>query len=258
MDPFTVAQEGDVSPSPSPLVKSKRWANRYLFAVVKLLLFAFPLHLLSWNGRFQRRAGSINGPLYSCTRRRRCLVALPTRKKQKISKQVFVCRCETAPIRIPPHLLSWNGRFQRRAGSVNGPLDSCTRGRRCLVALSALKSKDWQTGICLPRVNHSHSHPHCICFVAMSASSNALETSIPEFSAVKDGDVASLPSPLVKSKRSANRYLFAVVKLLLFASPLHLFTWNGGLQRRAGSINEPLYSCTRRRRCLVALPALKK
>ena len=82
MDPFTVAPEGDVAPSPSPLVKSKRSANRYLFAVGK-------------------------------------------------------------PLR---------------------------------------------------------SHPTCIYFVPMSASSNALEASIPEFSAVKEGDVASSPSPFVKSK----------------------------------------------------------
>ena len=84
-----------------------------------------------------------------------------------------------------------------------------------------LKSKDRQTGICLPGLNHSRSHPHCIYFVATRASSNALETSIPEFSAVKGGDVASSHSPLVKSKRSANRYLFAIVKLLLFSSPPH-------------------------------------
>ena len=84
------------------------------------------------------------------------------------------------------------------------------------------KSKDQQTDICLPWVNRSRLHPHCICYVAMSASSNALEASIPEFSVVKDGDVASSPSPLVKSKRSANRYLSTVGKPLLFASPIHL------------------------------------
>ena len=90
-----------------------------------------------------------------------------------------------------------------------------------------LKSKDQQIGICLPWINRSRLHPHCICFVAMSASSNALEVSIPEFSAVKEGDVGLSPSPLVKSKRSANRYLFAVVKLLLFASPHICLSWNG-------------------------------
>ena len=121
-----------------------------------------------------------------------------------------------------------------------------------------LKSKDRQTSICLLGLNRSCSHPHCIYFVAMSASSNALETSIPEFSAVKGGDVASLHSPLIKSKRLANRYLFAVVKLLLFASPPHLFSWNGRFQRQARSINGLIYSCTRGRRCLVALSALKK
>ena len=37
---FSVAKEGDVASSPSPVVKNKRSANRHLFAGGKLLPFA--------------------------------------------------------------------------------------------------------------------------------------------------------------------------------------------------------------------------
>ena len=47
-----------------------------------------------------------------------------------------------------------------------------------------------------------------------------LEAPIPAFSAAKEGDVASLPSPLVNTSRLANRFLLAVGKVLPFASPL--------------------------------------
>ena len=63
-------------------------------------------------------------------------------------------------------------------------------------------------------------HALCIYKVAISTSSDELEASIPAFSAAKEGDVASLPSPLVNTSRSANRYLLAVGKVLPFASPL--------------------------------------
>ena len=65
----------------------------------------------------------------------------------------------------------------------------------------------------------SFTVPHAGNKLAMSASSNTLEASIVAFSAAKEGDVASSPSPVVKNKRSANRHLFAVGKLLPFASP---------------------------------------
>ena len=92
----------------------------------------------------------------------------------------------------------------------------------------------------------------------MSASSNALEASIPAFAAGKEGDVLSSPSPLSNSKRSANRYLFAVGKPLLFASPVHLLCCNERFQQRAGSINRCVFSCKRGRRCLVAFSACKQ
>ena len=71
-------------------------------------------------------------------------------------------------------------------------------------APSPLVEKDWQIGSCFPGVNHSYSHPHYLYYVAMSVFSSALEASIPEFSATKEGDVASAPSLLIKSKRLAN------------------------------------------------------
>ena len=55
--------------------------------------------------------------------------------------------------------------------------------------------------------------------LAMIAFSDALEASIAAFLAAKEGDVTSSPSPVVKKKKSANRHLFAVGKLLPFASP---------------------------------------
>ena len=113
-------------------------------------------------------------------------------------------------------------------------------------------------GTCLPRVNHSCSHPHCMYYVAMSASSNSLEASMPAFANVKEGDVASSLSPLVESKRSANRYLFAAGKPLPFASPLHVLCCNERFQQHAGSINPCICGCKRERRCLVALSALKQ
>ena len=82
-----------------------------------------------------------------------------------------------------------------------------------------LKTKHRQTGICLPWINRSRSHPHCICFVAMSASSNALETINPRIFSCERGRRCLVSLSARKKQRSANRYLFAVVKLLLFASP---------------------------------------
>ena len=110
----------------------------------------------------------------------------------------------------------------------------------------------------MPGVKRSRSYPHCMCYVAMSASSNALEASIPAFAAGKEGDVLSSPSPLSNSKRSANRYLFAVGKPLLFASPVHLLCCDERFQERAGSINPRVCSWKRGRRCLVALSACKQ
>ena len=64
----------------------------------------------------------------------------------------------------------------------------------------------------------SFAVPHAGNKFAMSASSDALEASIAALSAEKEGDVASSPSLVVKDKRSANRHLFAVGKLLQFAA----------------------------------------
>ena len=67
-------------------------------------------------------------------------------------------------------------------------------------------------------------------YVAMGASRDELEASIIAFSAGTEGDVASSPSLAVKNNKSANRYLFAAVKLLLFPSPANLLSWNGHFQ----------------------------
>ena len=68
----------------------------------------------------------------------------------------------------------------------------------------------------------------------------------------------SSPSPLSSNKRPANRYLFAMGKPFLLASPVHLLCYNERFQQRAGSINPRVCSCKRGRHCLVALLACKQ
>ena len=104
----------------------------------------------------------------------------------------------------------------------------------------------------------SRSHHPCICYVALNAYSDELEARIATFSAVKDGDVASSPSPLMSNQRSANSYSFAVGKVLPFASPLLLLCCTKRFQRRAGSIHRCVFSYNRGRRCLVALCAMNR
>ena len=77
----------------------------------------------------------------------------------------------------------------------------------------------------------SFAVPHAGNKLAMIASSDALEASIAAFSAVKEGDVALSPSLAVKNKRSADRYLFAVVKTPPFTSTPHVISCNGRLQQ---------------------------
>ena len=79
--------------------------------------------------------------------------------------------------------------------------------------------KDWQTGVLVAVGKVLPSHPLCIYKVAISASSDELEAPIAGFSAVKEGDVASSPSPLEKIKDRQIGVLFTVVKVLPFACP---------------------------------------
>ena len=62
------------------------------------------------------------------------------------------------------------------------------------------------------------SHPLCVPCIAMSASNDVLEASIGAFTVAKDDGVASSPSLLVKSRRSANKYCLLWVK----CSPSHV------------------------------------
>ena len=89
----------------------------------------------------------------------------------------------------------------------------------------------------------------------MSACSDELEASIALLSSTKEDDVASLPPPLVNTSRSANRFLFAVGKILPFASPLHMASCNERFQGCAGSINRFVFICKRGRRFFVAVSA---
>ena len=153
------------------------------------------------------------------------------RSGESCKRGYFVCHRETAPIRIPPHLLSWNGRFQR---------------------------SDWKhqwTFVCRCETAPIRIPPHLLSW--NERFQRELEASMDPFTVAQEG-VAPSPSPLVKSKRSANRYLFTVGKPLPFASQLHLFCCNERFQQRAGTINPQIFSCKRGRRCLVSLSARKK
>ena len=90
----------------------------------------------------------------------------------------------------------------------------------------SVKIKDRQIGILFAIGEVRPLHPPCIYLVALSASSDALEASIALFSASKEGNVASSPSPFVNNQRSANRVLFAIDKVLPFVSPLHIQSCN--------------------------------
>ena len=60
----------------------------------------------------------------------------------------------------------------------------------------------------------------------MIASNDVVEASIAMQCVVKEGDIASSPAPLIKSKRLANKSLFAVCKLLPFESYNAFTVWN--------------------------------
>ena len=103
----------------------------------------------------------------------------PLGNNQRSANRYFVCRQESAAVRMPLHLLCCNEGFQRRAGSTNHCVFRWKRGRRCLVALSAWKqSKIGKQVFCLPSGKCSLRGPLCIYLVAMKASSYALEASI--------------------------------------------------------------------------------
>ena len=67
---------------------------------------------------------------------------------------------------------------------------------------------------CLPWVKCCRLHALCIYEVAITASSDELEASIAWFSAAKQGNVSSSPSPLVNTERWQTSFLFAVGKVL--------------------------------------------
>ena len=62
--------------------------------------------------------------------------------------------------------------------------------------------------------------------LAMRVSRDVPEASIIAKLVVKEGDSTSWPSPLAKRKRLENRPLFAMGKVLPFASPLYVPTRN--------------------------------
>ena len=104
----------------------------------------------------------------------------------------------------------------------------------------------------------SCSYPPCVYYVAMSTSIDEFEASIAAFSAPKERDAASSPSPLPNSIRSESKYLFAVSIVPPFASLLHAMSCNERFQRRAGSINQAISTCGRGRHFPVAFCTTNK
>ena len=136
-DSFSAAKDGDAGSSPSPLSINKRSANKYLFAVVKTPPFASAPRIKSCNGRFQRRGGSTNQPVFSCKRGIRLPIAFCATNKRTIRKQVIFSVCKVPNFAYQLHEATCHLRFQRRARSFNRSLCTCTRVRRCPISLSA-------------------------------------------------------------------------------------------------------------------------
>ena len=65
---------------------------------------------------------------------------------------------------------------------------------------------------------------------AMSASSNVMGALIAASIVAKEGEIVSPPSLIPNDQRLANKYLFAVGRVLLFAFPLHIPTCNERFQ----------------------------
>ena len=92
----------------------------------------------------------------------------------------------------------------------------------------------------------------------MGASSDGLKASIDSFLVAREGDATSSASLLPNNERSTNRYLFAVVKLLPFASHPNVMSCRGRFERRAGNINRLVFSCKNGRCFPIAFCATKK
>ena len=138
---FSAKKEGDVASSSSLFVSNIRLVDRHLFVADEALPFASPLHSSCCNERIQQRVGSMNRCVFSYKIGWLCLTALSASKQQKIGKQVFVCHKYRAPVRIPLHVMSCNECFQRRSGSINQHVSTCTKGRRFPVALCATNQR---------------------------------------------------------------------------------------------------------------------
>ena len=101
IEPFLLAEEGDVALSPfAPRTKVKS-ASREFFSVCKVPSFAFQQNEVTFHLRFQRQSGSMNRPVSTCRRGRRCPVALCATDKGKKRKQVVFFRVQSTQLRLP-------------------------------------------------------------------------------------------------------------------------------------------------------------
>ena len=158
------------------------------------------MHIPSCNERFQRQAGSANRWPFCCKRGQRCLVAPSTCKHFKIGKQVFVCRGQSATMHIPSRYIELQ--WELPATSWKHQLLRFKLHKRATLPRRPLRLetiKDRQTSVLVAVSQVLPWHPLCIYRFAISASSDELEAPIASFSAVKEGDFASSPSPLINT-----------------------------------------------------------
>ena len=99
--------------------------------------FEYQLHEATCHLRFQRRAGSINRPLYTCTRVRRCPVALCATSKRKIRKQVFFFVCKVPDFAYQLYGGMCHLGLQRRPVSANRRVLSFEGWPPCSLAICA-------------------------------------------------------------------------------------------------------------------------
>ena len=101
--------------------------------------FEYQLHEATCHLRFQRRAGSINRPPYTCTRVRRCPVALCATSKRKIRKQVFFFVCKVPDFAYQLYGGMCHLGLQRRPVSANRRVLSFEGWLPCSLAICAKK-----------------------------------------------------------------------------------------------------------------------
>ena len=131
------------------------------FSVCKMPNFVFQLQEVTCNLRFWRRSGSIDRPVSTCRRGRRCPVALCATNKGKKCKQVVFSVCKMPNFVFQLQEVTFNLRFWRRSGSSDRPVSTCRRGdvvlspRVRLASASQAVKRWWQFSVIwMPRFSN--------------------------------------------------------------------------------------------------------